>query len=95
VRIGGTIPQPAILVRVDPVYPQVAVFAHVAGVVVLEATVDREGRVQSVRVLRSIPLLNQAAIDAVRQWRYAPLLLQGTPVPFILTVTVAFGLTDR
>jgi protein TonB len=78
---------------VDPVYPPVAVVARIAGVVVLEATVDRDGRVQSVKVLRSVPAFDRAATDAVSQWRYAPLMLNGQPVPFILTVTMTFGLS--
>ena len=69
-----------------------AVSAKVTGTVILEATVDEQGRVTDVRVLRSIILLDQAAIKAVKQWRYQPLVLNGTPVPFILTVTLSFSL---
>jgi protein TonB len=61
-------------------------------VVILQAVVDREGRVENVEILRSIPLLDSAAIAAVRQWRYSPLLLNGRPERFVLTVTVSFGL---
>jgi periplasmic protein TonB len=78
--------------RIDPVYPPLAVTAHVQGVVILEAVVDRDGRVEKVTVLRSIPLLDRAAIDAVQQWRYSPLLLNGEPERFVLTVTVSFSL---
>ena len=63
------------------------------GVVILEATVGRNGRVEGVEVLRSVPVLDQAAIDAVRQWVYAPLLLNGEAERFILTVTVSFRLS--
>ena len=77
--------------RVEPVYPPLAVRAHVHGVVILEAVVDRQGRVESVTVLRSIPLLDAAVIAAVRQWRYSPLLLNGQPERFVLTVTVSFS----
>ncbi len=69
-----------------------AVRARVQGVVILEAVVDREGRVERVTILRSIPLLDAAAVAAVRQWRYSPLLLNGTPERFVLTVTVSFSL---
>ena len=62
------------------------------GVVILEAVVDPHGRVEDVRVLRSIPLLDRAAITAVRQWRNSPVLLNGTPERFVLTVTVSFSL---
>ena len=63
------------------------------GVVILEAVVDRQGRVEAVRVLRSIPLLDGAAIAAVREWRNSPLLLNGKPERFVLTVTVSFSLS--
>jgi protein TonB len=79
--------------RVKPEYPLLAVRAQVQGVVILEAIVDREGRVDAVRVLRSIPMLERAAIDAVRQWRFSPLLLNGKPERFVLTVTVSFRLS--
>ena len=62
------------------------------GVVILEATIGADGKVKDVRVLRSIPLLDQAAIDAVRQWEYTPTLLNNVPVPVIMTVTVQFTL---
>jgi protein TonB len=92
VRIGGEITAPALVSRVEPEYPPLAVRAHVQGVVILEAIVDREGRVEQVEILRSIPLLDAAAIAAVRQWRYSPLLLNGKPERFVLTVTVSFSL---
>jgi protein TonB len=92
VHVGGNIPAPALLRRVDPVYPEIARVARVQGVVILEARVDTRGRVTSIRVLRGVHLLSPAAIDAVRQWRYRPLLLNGEPTEFILTVTVNFRL---
>ena len=93
VRTGGQIQAPALVKRVPPVYPPLAVRAKVQGVVILEATVGRDGRVEDVEVLRSVPLLDRAAIDAVRQWVYDPLLLNGQAERFILTVTVSFGLS--
>jgi protein TonB len=92
VRIGGAIKQPALVSRVGPVYPAMAVSSHVEGMVILEAVVDREGRVEDVRILRSVPLLDGAAIDAVRQWRYEPLVVNGHLARFIVTVTVNFQL---
>jgi TonB family protein len=83
---------PALLERVEPEYPGLAARAHVTGIVILEAVVDRNGRVADVRVLRSIPLLDKAAVEAVRKWHYSPLLLNGTPERFALTVTVGFNL---
>jgi protein TonB len=63
--------------------------------VILEATVDTSGQVESVRVLRSVSLLDKAAVEAVKQWRYSPLVLNGVPTPFVLTVTLHFSLRNR
>jgi protein TonB len=95
VRVGGTFAAPALLHRVEPVYPPLAVAARVEGVVVLEAIVDGKGRVCDVKVLRSGQMLDGAAVEAVRQWRYAPLMLDGVPNPFVLTVTLSFALAKR
>jgi protein TonB len=93
VRIGGQIKQPQLVKRVEPEYPPLAVKAHIQGVVILEATVDEDGEVQEVRLLRSAnPLLDREAEIALRQWRYSPLDLNGTRVPFVLTVTLSFFL---
>ena len=92
VRVGGQVNTPALVHRVEPVYPAIAVQAKVTGTVILEATVNSEGRVEHVRVLRSVGLLDAAAIDAVKQWRYSPLVLNGISTPFILTVTLTFSL---
>lgn len=92
VRIGGAVSAPELLRRVNPEYPALAQRAFVQGVVVLEATVNEQGRVIDVRVLRPIPLLNEAALAAVRQWQYRPLLLNGRAAPFIVTVTLTFNL---
>jgi protein TonB len=92
VRIGGQIKAPALLHRVEPVYPDIAVLAKVTGVVILEATVDIDGAVTSVRVLQSRGLLDKAAIGAVKQWQYSPLVLNGIPTSFVLTVTLNFAI---
>ena len=91
-RVGGDIQAPALIHRVEPEYPHVAVSGKITGVVILEATVNESGAVTDVTLLRSIPLLDKAALKAVRQWRYQPLMLNGQAVPFILTVTVTFSL---
>jgi protein TonB len=78
--------------NVPPTYPPIAQSARVQGVVIIEAVIGPSGKVQDARVLRSIPLLDQAALDAVRQWEYTPTLLNGVPVPVIMTVTVNFTL---
>jgi protein TonB len=92
VHIGGQVKAPALLRRVEPVYPDVAVLAKVTGIVVLEATVDTGGAVTSVRVLQSRGVLDKAAIGAVKQWQYTPLVLNGVPTSFVLTVTLNFAL---
>jgi TonB family protein len=92
VRVGGNIQAPVKVRSVEPVYPQLARNAGIQGVIILELHIDREGAVSDARILRSIPLLDQAALDAVRQWRYAPTLLNGAPVPVIMTATVNFTL---
>jgi periplasmic protein TonB len=93
VRVGGQIRPPVKTRDVSPVYPEIAQTARVQGVVILEATIDEQGRVSDVRVLRSIPLLDMAAIDAVRQWEFTPTLLNGAPVSVIMTMTVQFTLS--
>jgi protein TonB len=92
VRVGGQVKAPKKIKNVDPVYPELAQQARVQGVVILECTIAPQGRVTDVKVLRSIPLLDQSAIDAVKQWTYTPTLLNGVPVPVIMTVTVTFAL---
>ena len=95
VRIGGQITAPALVHRVEPYYPEIASRAKITGIVILEATVDTNGAVESVRVLRSVNLLDKAAIEAVKQWRYSPLVLNGISTPFVLTVTLSFSLKDQ
>jgi TonB family protein len=91
IRITGN--PPKLIKEVSPVFPEIARTARVEGVVILEAKVGKDGKVREARVLRSIPLLDQAAIDAVKQWEYKPFLVNGEPMAFIVTVTVRFKLT--
>ena len=90
VRVGGKIEPPIKMNDVKPVYPAIAQNAGVTGAVIIEATIGADGRVIDAKVLRSIPLLDQAALDAVRQWEYKPTLLNGVAVPVIMTVTINF-----
>jgi protein TonB len=91
VRIGGQIKAPLLARRVEPVYPALAVHAKIRGVVILEAQVNKDGDVVDVKVLRTAHrLLDLAAIEAVRQWQYQPLVLNGIPEPFVLTVVLTF-----
>lgn len=92
IRVGGNVQESKLIRKVEPVYPELAKRARVSGVVVLQVTVDEEGNVTEMRVLKGHPLLNDAAEQAVRQWKYSPTLLNGEPVPVIATVTVIFNL---
>ena len=92
VRVGGNIHAPAKLNNVPPTYPPMARQARVEGTVILEATISSSGHVTDVKVLRGIPLLDRAAVDAVREWKYSPTLLNGIPVAVVMTVTVNFHL---
>ncbi len=92
IRVGGNITAPAKTKDVRPVYPPVAMEARIQGLVIIEATIGPTGHVVAARVLRSVPLLDQAAVDAVNRWEFTPTLLNGTPVPVIMTVTVQFTL---
>jgi len=90
VRVGGRIKAPTKIKDVKPVYPAIAQSARVAGVVTIEATIGFDGKVVDAKVVRSSPLLDQAALDAVRQLEYTPTLLNGVPVSVLVTVTVNF-----
>ena len=92
VRVGGNVKAPTKTKDVQPVYPDEAREARVQGVVILEVTVDAAGLVGDARVLRSIPLLDAAALEAVQQWEFEPTVLSGRPVSVIMTVTVNFAL---
>jgi periplasmic protein TonB len=92
VPVGGNVREPRRITYVPPVYPAIARTAKVEGLVILEAVIDETGGVRNVRVLRSIPLLDRAAIEAVSRWRYLPTQLNGVAVPVIMTVSVSFYL---
>jgi TonB family protein len=90
IRVGGQIRPPIKIKEVAPVYPAIAQSARIQGDVVIEATIDEEGKVADARVVKSVPLLDQAALDAVRQWQYQPSLLNGVPTAVVTNVTVKF-----
>jgi TonB family protein len=92
VRVGGNIRTPVKTKDARPVYPDIAQSTRVQGVVILEAIIDPDGTVANARVLRSIPLLDAAALSAVSQWQFTPTQLNGQPVAVIMTVTVNFTL---
>jgi protein TonB len=91
-RVGGDIRPPVKIRDVRPVYPEIARSARVQGMVIIEATIDETGHVANARLLRSIPLLDEAALTAVRQWIFTPTRLNGEPTSVIMTVTVQFTL---
>jgi TonB family protein len=90
VRVGGNLRTPVRIQDAEPVMPALAQQAGVRGLVVLEITIAADGHVSDAKVLRSIPLLDAAAIEAAKKWRYEPTLLNGAPVPVIMTATVNF-----
>ena len=90
-RVGGNIGPPTKVRNVNPIYPPEAREAGVEGVVILELFIEETGAVSEVTVVRSIPMLDAAAIDAVKQWQYVPTLLNGERVDLLMTVTVNFN----
>jgi protein TonB len=93
-RLSSGIATPVKIHDVLPEYPALARSARAQGVVIIEATIDTDGHVVAARVLRSVPLLDDAALQAVGQWQYTPAQLNGQPVSVLMTVTVRFAL-DR
>jgi protein TonB len=92
VPVGGEVNPPVKIKDVRPAYPAIAQAAGVQGVVIIQAVIDPSGQVVDTKVLRSHPLLEAAALDAVRQWEYSPTLLNGQPISVVMTVTVNFAL---
>ena len=94
--VGGSAARrpPAKMEQVSPIYPPAARDAKISGVVVLEVTIGADGRVFDAQVMRSIPELDQAALDAVRQWEYVPQLVNGVPTPFTMAATIQFSLAN-
>jgi protein TonB len=95
VRVGGNIRQPRKIKDVPPRYPPAAQAAGVQGVVIIEATIDAAGSVTDAKVIRSVDVIDQAALDAVRQWEFEPTLMNGQPVPIIMSVVVNFVLNNK
>lgn len=92
IRIGGNVHASRLVYRVEPEYPELAKRARVSGLVIMQVIVNEGGAVEEVKIVRGHPLLNDAALRAVRQWRYSPYLLNGEPIPVSATVTVKFVL---
>ena len=92
VRIGGDVKPPKKIKHVDPVYPPEAKEAGIEGIVIIDAIVDKEGKVGHAEVVRSVPELDQAALDAVLQWEFEPTYIKGKAVSVRFTVTINFTL---
>lgn len=94
IRLGGVVEAAKAVYRPMPVYPPLAKVARVQGVVRLEAVIGKNGSIQNLRVISGHPLLIEAALDAVKQWRYEPTLLDGVPVEVVTEIDVAFNLSE-
>jgi TonB family protein len=92
IRVGGNVARAKLNKMVDPVYPSAAKAAGVSGTVILHAVISKDGTVQQVEVISGPPLLLESAMDAVKQWRYEPTLLNGQPVEVDTTISVAYRL---
>ncbi|HXJ17714.1 MAG TPA: TonB family protein [Candidatus Polarisedimenticolia bacterium] len=92
IRVGGNVQAASLVRKVQPVYPQIARTAHVSGTVVLHAIIAKDGTIQELQYVTGPPLLMRAAMDAVREWRYKPTLLNGEPVEVDTTISVVFSL---
>jgi len=92
VRVGGSVAAAKLIAQPKPQYPPLARQARIQGTVKLEADISKEGTIENLRVISGHPLLIQAAIDAVKQWRYQPTMLNGVPVEVVTTVDVNFTL---
>lgn len=94
-RAGRDVDPPRIIDKVEPVYPPEAQAAGVEGTVLLDIIIAADGSVSDVHVLRSVPMLDQAAIDAVSQWRYEPTLVEDVPVEVEMNVFIRFTLANH
>ncbi len=94
VRVGGDIKEPKKIKDAKPVYPPLAQTAKISGIVIIEAIIAKDGSIRDAKILRGLPMLTDAALEAVRQWRYTPTTLNGVPVEVVMTVTVNFTLNE-
>jgi protein TonB len=94
VRVSGMIVEGMVIQKTLPVYPIIAKETGTQGTVVLQATISRSGTIENLRVMSGPPMLQRAAIDAVKEWRYRPYLLSGEPVEVETTINVVFKLQD-
>jgi TonB family protein len=90
IRMAANVSPPRKVVHVEPTWPDAARACDLRGIVILELTIDTEGRVAATHILRSMPGLDEAAVAAVRQWAYEPTLLNGDRYSIVVAVTVSF-----
>jgi protein TonB len=94
-RVGGDVKAPVVINRVEPVYPEAAKQSRISGIVILEVIIDRTGVVKDARVLKPLPFgLDQAAMDAVKQWTFRPGTFKGEPADVIFNLTINFRAPD-
>ena len=92
IRVGGNVEAASLINKVTPVYPPIAKTAHVSGTVVLHAIISKDGTIQELQYVSGPPLLMKSAMDAVKEWRYRPTMLNGDPVEVDTTIDVVFTL---
>ncbi|MGA8222385.1 MAG: energy transducer TonB [Candidatus Acidiferrales bacterium] len=92
IRVGGNVQAASLVHQMMPVYPPIAKTAHISGTVILHAIIGKDGTVQNLEYVSGPPLLMKSAMDAVRQWRYKPTMLNGDPVEVDTTISVVFSL---
>jgi protein TonB len=92
VKVSEGVLQAQLVSRIEPRYPQLALQTRQSGTVVLHAIISRDGHINALEVVSGSPFFVQAALDAVRQWRYRPTMLNGEPVEVDTTITVIFRL---
>jgi TonB family protein len=95
VRASDSVMAALVAKKVDPVYPPTAKQARIQGVVILKVVISKSGDVENIELVSGHPMLAPAAIDAVKQWKYQPYLLNGNPVEVDTQVTVNFTLSDK
>jgi protein TonB len=92
IRVGGNVEAASLINKVTPIYPPIAKTAHVSGTVVLHAIISKDGSIQELQYVSGPPLLMKSAMDAVKEWRYKPTMLNGDPVEVDTTIDVVFTL---
>jgi periplasmic protein TonB len=94
IRVSSTVSEGLLIKKIVPVYPPIARATHTQGTVVLQATISREGTIENLRVASGSQMLQDAALTAVRTWRYRPYMLNGQPIEVETTINVVFKLNE-